>query len=108
MRMDTTVPGRDELPIVLTVAGTPIGAACTVAEEVEGTLHFEGLDGMALVFFAERVGPGGPGDDITVRDLCVTDRNQHRSMQADEARVRHFSAGSGDLELTAAFVRRPG
>ena len=44
MRMDATEPGGEELRIVLTVEGTPIGGACTVAEEVEGTLRFEGLD----------------------------------------------------------------
>jgi hypothetical protein len=108
MRMDATEDRGEELPIRLTVAGTPIGGACTVEEEVEGTLRFEGLDVMARVFFAERVGPGGPGDDITVRDLCVLDHNQHRSMKAEEARIRHFSAGSGDLELAATFfVRTP-
>ena len=105
MRMDTREPGLHELPIVLTVSGTPVGGACTVAEEVEGTLRFEGLDVMARVFFAERVGPGGPGDDITVRDLRVVDHNRHCSIQAEEAQIRHFSAGMGDLELTAAFVR---
>ena len=46
----------------------------------------------------------GPGDDVTRRDLCVVDHDQHRSMQAREARVRHFSAGSGDLELATDFL----
>jgi hypothetical protein len=96
--------GHNPLPIALSVAGTPIGGASTIEQEADGSLRFEGLDVMARVFFAERVGPGGPGDDITVRDVCVKDRDRGRIMRAAEARVRHFSAGMGDLELTAAFV----
>jgi hypothetical protein len=96
--------GRDGLPIALSVSGTPIGGACALAEDEGGTLHFEGLDVMARVFFAERVGPGGPGADITLRDVCVRDHDRHRTLRASEAQVRHFSAGTGDLELTASFA----
>ncbi len=104
MSVDNLDLGRDGLPIALSVAGTSIGGASAVADDIEGGLRFEGLDVLARVFFAERVGPGGPGDDITVQDVCVRDHNQHRTMRALEARVRHFSAGTGDLELAAVFV----
>jgi hypothetical protein len=90
-------------PILLTVAGTAIGGASEVMEDLEGALCFEGLDGMARIFFAERVGPGGPGDDIKLRDVSVWDGRQRRTLRAAEARVRHFSAGTGELELIAAF-----
>jgi hypothetical protein len=103
MRIDQTRPD-DNLPIRLTVGGTDIGAACELEEDTEG-LRFEGLDDMARVFFAERVGPGGPGDDITLRDVCVRDANLGRTLRAAEARVRHFSAGTGELELIATFQK---
>jgi hypothetical protein len=102
MRIDQTSE-TSELPIQLMVAGTAIGGACEVEDDVEGGLRFEGLDEIARVFFAERVGPGGPGDDITLRDVCVWDRRYQRTLRAAEARVRHFSAGTGDLELIAVF-----
>src|SRR5262245_4581949 len=89
--------GGSGFPISLSVSGTPIGGASAIEEEVAGTFRFEGLDVLARVFFAERVGPGGPGDDITVRDVCVTDEGEKRTMRALEARVRHFSAGAGEL-----------
>ena len=80
MRMDYTESGTGRASDRrCRSAGTPIGGACTVAEDVEGTLRFEGLDVLARVFFAERVGPGGPGDDITVRDVWVMDHGQHRT-----------------------------
>jgi hypothetical protein len=55
--------------------------------------------------FAQRVGPGGP--EVTqLRDLCVQDRSRRRTMSAPEATVRHFSAGTGELELTARFAEQ--
>ena len=98
---------RDEFPIALSIGGTSIGAARAVAEEAEspGVFRFEGLDFIARVFFAERVGPGGP-EDTQLRDLCVQDRSRQRTLSAPEATVRHFSAGTGELELSARFAER--
>jgi hypothetical protein len=104
MIRDKVELGETELPISLTVEGTPIGGACTIEDDHAGTLRFEGLDVIARVFFAEYLGPGGPGEDIRVRDVCVMDHTRHRTMRAPEATVRHFSAGMGELELSAAFV----
>jgi hypothetical protein len=99
---------RDNFPISLTLGGASIGAARTVeAEESTGTFRFEGLDFIARVFFAERVGPGGP-ENTPLVDLCVSDRGGHRIMRAHNATVRHFSAGTGDLELTASVSAREG
>ena len=97
--------GRDEFPIALSIGGTLIGAARAIAEEEEspGVFRFEGLDFIARVFFAERVGPGGP-EDTRLRDLCVQDRARHRTMSARAATVRSFSAGTGELELSARFA----
>ena len=96
---------RDEFPIALSIGGTPIGAARAIAEEAQspGVFRFEGLDFIARVFFAERVGPGGP-EDTPLRDVCIQDRGRQRTMRAREATVRHFSAGTGELELTARFA----
>jgi hypothetical protein len=103
---------RDDFPISLTLGGASIGAARAVeaaegTEEGTGTFRFEGLDFIARVFFAERVGPGGP-ENTPLVDLCVSDRGGHRIMRAHQATVRHFSAGTGDLEVTAPVsVSRP-
>jgi hypothetical protein len=107
MRMDKTELGGSELPIILSIGGTFIGGACIIAEEGAGTLRLEGLDVIARVFFAECVGPGGPGDDTRVQDVCVTDHVRHRTMRAPVAFVRHFSAGAGEVELSAAFDLDP-
>ena len=99
-----TDTGGEDFPISLWLGGTPIGAARALdQEEGTGTFRFEGLDFIARVFFAERVGPGGP-EDTALTDLSVSDRGRHRTMHADQATIRHFSAGTGDLELTAAFL----
>jgi hypothetical protein len=104
MNTKTSKTSRDEFPIALSLGGAPIGAARAIAEEESpGVFRFEGLDFIARVFFAERVGPGGP-EDTQLRDLCVQDRARHRTMSATEATVRHFSAGTGELELTASFA----
>jgi hypothetical protein len=98
---------REEFPIALSIGGQSIGAARAIAEEAEspGVFRLEGLDFIARVFFAERVGPGGP-EDTRLRDLCVQDRARQRIMSAPEATVRHFSAGTGELELTARFAEQ--
>ena len=104
MKSSETKTERDEFPISLTLGGTPIGAARAIEEEEgTGTFRFEGLDFIARVFFAERVGPGGP-EHTPLQDLCVSDSGRHRTLRANEAMVRHFSAGTGDLELTASFA----
>ena len=92
----------EDFPISLSLGGTPIGAARAIEEEGTGTFHIEGLDFIARVFFAERVGPGGP-ERTTLVDLTLSDRGRHRTMRAHEAVVSHFSAGTGDLELTGSF-----
>ena len=104
MIRDKVELGETELPISLSVEGTPIGGACMIEDDHAGTLRFEGLDVIARVFFAEYLGPGGPGEDTRVKDVWVTDHTRHRTLRAPEATVRHFSAGTGELELTAAFV----
>ena len=108
--MKTTQESEREFPISLSIGGTPIGGARAIEQaedDAPGTFRFEGLDFIARVFFAERVGPGGP-EDTTLKDLCVFDRAHHRTMRAIEAKVRHFSSGTGELELTAAFDEREG
>jgi hypothetical protein len=102
---NSSVSGRDEFPIALSIGGAPIGAARALEEEADspGVFRFEGLDFIARVFFAERVGPGGP-EDTRLRDLCVQDRARQRTMRAPEATVRSFSAGTGELELSARFA----
>jgi hypothetical protein len=107
MRTDKSELGGSELPIILSIGGTPIGGACAICEEQTGTWRFEGLDVIARVFFAEYLGPGGPGDDTRVQDVCVLDHVRHRTLRAPVATVRHFSAGAGELELTAAFDQDP-
>jgi hypothetical protein len=105
-KTNKTVSGAgDEFPIALSIGGTPIGAARSIAEEQEspGVFRFHGLDFIARVFFAERVGPGGP-EDTRLRDVCVQDRGRQRTMRASEATVRSFSAGTGELEITGRFA----
>ena len=87
---------RDEFPIALSIGGTPIGAARAIAEEEEspGVFRFEGLDFIARVFFAERVGPGGP-EDTRLRDLCVQDRARQRTMSAPRGDGPQFLGGHG-------------
>jgi hypothetical protein len=93
----------DKFPISLSLEGAPIGAAQGMEEEETGTFRLEGLDFIARVFFAERVGPGGP-EDTRLCDLTVMDRARHRTMRAHVATVRSFSAGTGELEFQAAFA----
>jgi hypothetical protein len=102
MKTDRTGGRRNEFPIALSLGGTPIGAARAVEQEAAGVFRFEGLDFIARVFFAERVGPGGP-EDTRLQDLTIMDHARHRTMAAPEATVRHFSAGTGELELAASF-----
>ena len=94
----------NEFPIALSLGGESIGAARAVeTEEGTGTFRFAGLDFIARVFFAERVGPGGP-ENTPLVDLCVSGRGGQRILRADQAIVRHFSAGTGDLEVTALMA----
>jgi hypothetical protein len=93
----------EKFPISLSLEGAPIGAAQGMEEEEAGTFRLAGLDFIARVFFAERVGPGGP-EDTCLRDLTVMDHARHRTLRAPVATVRSFSAGTGELELDAAFA----
>jgi hypothetical protein len=94
----------NDFPISLFLGGASIGAARSVeTEEGTGTFRFEGLDFIARVFFAERVGPGGP-ENTPLVDLSVSHRNGQRIMRAHQATVRHFSAGTGDLEVTTPLA----
>jgi len=92
-------------PVILTVQGTRIGGAGHVEKEEEDTFFFEDLDSSARVFFAERLGPGGPGEDAVVADVMVEDTLHHETLRANRAVVRHFSAGTGELALSAQFAR---
>jgi hypothetical protein len=92
-----------EFPIALWLGGSSIGAARAMAEETAGMFRLQGLDFIARVFFAERVGPGGP-ENTPLADLCVMDRAHRRTMRAPVATVVSFSAGTGELELVAKFA----
>jgi hypothetical protein len=92
-----------DFPIALSLGGMSIGAARGIAEEEIGMFRIDGLDSIARVFFAERVGPGGP-ENTRLADLCVMDRAHHRTMRAPVATVLSFSAGTGELELAAQFA----
>ena len=92
-------------PVILTVQGTKIGGAENVEKDAEGTFFFEDLDSSARVFFAERLGPGGPGEDAVVADVTVEDTLHHQTLHASRAIVRHFSSGTGELALSAQFAR---
>ena len=98
----TQTDSEREFPISLSLGGTPIGGARAIEDEGPGVFRFEGLDFIARVFFAERIGPGGP-EDTMLKDLCVLDRSHHRTMRAMVAKVRHFSSGTGELELAGTF-----
>jgi hypothetical protein len=101
--METRAGAASEFPIALSLGGAPIGAAREMAEETAGMFRLEGLDFIARVFFAERVGPGGP-ENTRLADLCVMDLARHRTMHAPEATLVSFSAGTGELELYAEFA----
>lgn len=106
MKIGEAKEGND-FPIALSLGGESIGAARAVeTEEATGTFRFAGLDFIARVFFAERVGPGGP-ENTPLVDLCVSDGAGQRILRAGQATVRHFSAGTGDLELTAPVAALP-
>jgi hypothetical protein len=84
-------------PLAISVGGTVIGRAERLAVDADGVILLEGLDGMARVFFAERMGPGGEPEPLA--DVMIVDQRGGRGVRARHAVVRQFSSGTGHISL---------
>src|SRR5437868_5403846 len=93
-----------ERPIAILVGGAPIGSARALeVDAASGALQLRDLDALARVFFAERVGPGDP--EAALSRLEIRDPATGRVVSAAAAKVRSFSSGTGDLDLTGVDLR---
>src|SRR4051812_6354234 len=97
MNNPTPDPNLAAPPLVLSVEGSVIGRAERLAVDADGVILLDGLDGLARVFFAERMGPGGEPEPL--REVVIVDQRGGRGVRARRAVVRQFSSGTGHISL---------